>query len=193
LLALLLLTLRGTPFIYYGEEIGMKEAKLPKSKLKDPIGLKWYPLHRGRDGCRTPMQWEAHKKAGFSKASAFWLPVGPEVERRNVATQEGDAQSLLNFYKRLIRMRKELPVLTEGSYQSVTEGIPEDCFCFRRKSGQQELLICLNFSLSRREIPFGGQEEPELLVSTDWQRLEDESRGKTAALEPFEGRLYRIN
>ena len=83
LLLLLLLTLRGTPFIYYGEEIAMKEAVLSKKKLKDPVGVRWYPLHRGRDGCRTPMQWNDSEYADFSKTEP-WLPLGSDSETLNV-------------------------------------------------------------------------------------------------------------
>jgi alpha-glucosidase len=190
LLALLLLTLRGTPFIYYGEEIGMKEARLPKDKLQDPIGRKWYPLHRGRDGCRTPMQWENGPGAGFSTAEP-WLPLGPEVEARNVANQVKDPHSMLNFYKQLIRLRKELPALTGGDYQSITASVPEECFCYRRQTDQQSLVVCLNFSAQTQMISLTDAERINLQVSTNPERKEN-TTGSEIKLEPYEGCLLKV-
>ncbi len=191
LLALLMLTLKGSPFIYYGEEIGMKEALLPKSKLKDPVGLMWYPLHRGRDGCRTPMHWASGNQAGFSAVEA-WLPPGPEIDLRNVQVQQGDPYSLLNLYKQLIRLRKELPALFEGSYQSVTEGIPEDCYCFLRQAGSQTLAICLNFSQQARQFVLGEPGYPQLLFSTGPAAAKPDTDYQPLKLGPFEGCLYKL-
>jgi alpha-glucosidase len=191
LLTLLLLTLRGTPFIYYGEEIAMKEAKLPKNELKDPVGLKWYPFHRGRDGCRTPMQWNDNIYAGFSNKEP-WLPLGPEVEKRNVAYQEHDSYSQLQFTKELIWLRKELPSLIEGDYRSLIEGIPKDCFCYLRQSTSQKLIICLNFSSRRQEINLRtANGNNSILFSTNPER------GRKAfafplTLEPEEGCLINF-
>lgn len=170
LLALMLLSLRGTPFIYYGEEIAMKEAKLPKDSLKDPLGVKWYPLHRGRDGCRTPMQWDNSRYAGFSGVEP-WLPVGPETEQRNVNVQVRDLRSQLNFVKKMIWLRKSLPALLEGSYLSITEGVPESCFCYFRETDQQKLAVCLNFSSRRQEIKLKkANGSSSLLISTNHER-----------------------
>ncbi len=170
LLSLMLLTLRGTPFIYYGEEIGMKEAKLPREKLRDPVGVKWYPFHRGRDGCRTPMQWDGSSLVGFSHSEP-WLPIGPDADRQNVAVQEPDYHSQLNFVKKMIWMRKSLPALLEGDYQSITEGVPEDCFCYYRRVKGQRLAIFLNFSLQGREIDLQKvNNAASLLISTNPER-----------------------
>jgi alpha-glucosidase len=188
LLALLLLTLRGTPFIYYGEEIGLKEALLPKTKLKDPIGVKWYPLHRGRDGCRTPMHWTAGSGAGFSTAET-WLPLGPEVEARNVQVQQSDPHSLLNLYRKLIQLRKELPALYEGTYRSIIEGIPEDCFCFLRQAEGQTVAICLNFSPQQRQFTLSDWGQPQLLFSTSPARAKADI-DQQLTIDPYAGCLY---
>ncbi len=132
ILAMLLLTLRGTPFLYYGEEIGMLEAKLTREELRDPFGIRWYPIYPGRDGCRTPMQWDSSPKAGFTKAEP-WLPVGPEHEKLNVAGAGKDPRSHLNLVKRLIRLRKQSPAMLEGEYEAITAGIPGNCFAYSRK------------------------------------------------------------
>ncbi|NLA27719.1 MAG: DUF3459 domain-containing protein, partial [Firmicutes bacterium] len=186
LLAMLLLTLRGTPFIYYGEEIGMKEVPLPRRLLQDPVGKKWYPFHRGRDGCRTPMQWSGGPGAGFT-AGEPWLPFGPELERRNVAFQDGDPHSLLNFYRKMIWLRKEMPALLEGSYRSVVEGVPGDCYLYLRESEGQKVLAALNFSAGRREIKLPSALLPaRLIISTDSHRSAN-TLEKTLDLSPYEG------
>ena len=191
LLAMLLLTLRGTPFIYYGEEIGMKEARLPRRLLQDPVGKKWYPFHRGRDGCRTPIQWSGGPGAGFTTGEP-WLPVGPEVEKRNVAAQEKDPASLLNFYKKMTWLRKELPALLTGSYRSVTHGVPGDCYLFLRQSEEQKLLVALNFSPRRRKLALPPQFLPaRLLISTDQSRPA-KTLHQSPALGPHEGCLLQI-
>lgn len=191
LMAMMLLTLRGTPFIYYGEEIGMKEATLPKSKLKDPVGLRWYPLHRGRDGCRTPMQWSSGSNAGFSTAEP-WLPVGPEYEHRNVSNQADDPASLLNLMRRLIWKRKELPALLKGEYRSLQEGIPGDCYLYLRKIEQQELLVSLNFSNRKNVVnPPGIKGKGQLILSTNPDRPAGEISFPLELL-PMEGCLVKI-
>ncbi len=192
LLTLMLLTLRGTPFIYYGEEIAMRQAKLPKQYLKDPIGVKWYPLHRGRDGCRTPMQWDNTENAGFS-ASEPWLPAGPIIEGHNVAEQAIDPHSKLNFTKELIWMRKDLPALLEGNYRCITENIPGDCFVFLRQTDLQKLAVFLNFSSRRQEIKKAKTGDSSfLLISTN----PDRKRGRVTfplSLEPNEGCLVDLS
>ena len=192
LLMLMLLTLRGTPFIYYGEEIAMKEVKLARKYLKDPIGVKWHPLHRGRDGCRTPMQWNNSKNAGFS-SSEPWLPVGTIIKEHNVVEQEEDPHSMLNFSKELVWMRKSLPALMEGNYLCFEEDIPKDCFCYFRLVDSQKLAVFLNFSSRRLDIKgenFKGR--MHLLTST----IPERSRGKITfpfTLEPDEGCLVDLS
>lgn len=186
LLAMLLLTLRGTPFIYYGEEIGMQEIRLPRRMLLDPVGKKWYPFHRGRDGCRTPMQWDAGPAAGFT-AGEPWLPVGSKAAQRNVAYQEKEPSSLLNFYKKMIRLRKELPALLRGSYRSVVEGVPGECYLYLRELEEQKLLLALNFSAHRQELNLPpGLRPARLLISTDPCRLTG-ALDDPPVLSPLEG------
>lgn len=166
LLMLMLLSLRGTPFIYYGEELAMQEAKLSRFDLKDPVGKKWYPLHRGRDGCRTPMQWDSTDRAGFS-TSEPWLPLGSEADRKNVEEMEKDPCSVLNFTRDLIWLRKQQPALLKGIYESITIGVPKDCFCFFRQSDSQRVAVFLNFSAQKKEIDFPrGTSNYRILIST---------------------------
>ncbi len=193
LLMLMLLTLRGTPFIYYGEEIAMKEAKLSREELRDPVGLKWYPLHKGRDGCRTPMQWNGGKYAGFSKSEP-WLPVGPDIKSYNVREMESDLQSLLSFTKKLIWMRKGLPALLEGEYKSlIDKASGRHCYYYLRETGDQKLLICLNFSLRRQEIYMPGRNAVgRVLISTLYDRDLKPAITNPFVLEGLEGCILKL-
>src|SRR5438270_1090161 len=116
----LYLTLRGTPIMYYGEEIGM-ENNDPKRKedVKDPIGKIGWPKEKGRDGERTPMQWDNSKNAGFTTSSTPWLPVPSSYKQRNVEVESKDPSSILNFYKQLMSLRREMPALRDGTYTAV--------------------------------------------------------------------------
>ncbi len=139
--AVMLLTLRGTPFLYYGEEIGMTNVEIPKTQWRDPVG---------RDGCRTPMQWSGAAFGGFtSGATAPWLDCG-DFARVNVATQRDDAASMVSFYRRMIRLRRENPVLEEGDLK--IEESAEDTFVFHRVLGGSRAIVALNFSAEPRTI-----------------------------------------
>jgi alpha-glucosidase len=137
----MLLTLRGTPFIYYGEEIGMRDAAIPAGSKRDPVG---------RDGCRSPMQWSDALSGGFSTNAETWLPCG-DFKTVNVARQLNDPHSMLSLYRRLIELHKSTPALTEGSYRAF-EGAPEDCLVFHRDTAAQHLVVALNFTAEPREI-----------------------------------------
>jgi alpha-glucosidase len=154
--AMMLLTLRGTPFIYYGEEIGMRDAIVHADRKRDPVG---------RDGCRSPMQWSATSNGGFSTGGTPWLPCG-DFSAVNVARQTNDPHSMLSLYRRLIRLRKQTPALLEGSYRGF-EGAPEDCLVFHRETPAQHLIVALNLSNEPREIrtPAG-----KILLSTILER-----------------------
>jgi len=142
--ATLLLTLRGTPYMYYGEEIGMRDIKVKRSEIMDPPGKRYWPLYKGRDGCRSPMQWDASIYSGFSK-SRPWLRVHPEYPRRNVSSQLQDEHSLLSFYKRLIGLRRQSIVLRRGNFSVVEHNNPT-CLVYLRSHAKKSNLIALNFS-----------------------------------------------
>jgi alpha-glucosidase len=148
--AALLLTLRGTPFIYYGEEIGMREVVLKRSQILDPVGLRFWPFYKGRDGCRTPMQWNSKTNAGFS-AGQPWLPLHSNWQERNVEKQAKDSGSLLNFYKELIALRKSEEVLVRGSVQFM-QGAPKNVLAYEREYLNKKAWIFLNFSDKARGI-----------------------------------------
>ena len=142
LLATMLLTLRGTAFIYYGEEIGMEEAAIPYEEIQDPEGKNLWPEKPGRDGCRTPMQWDASQYAGFSTVKP-WLPVNENKEKINVARQKQDQNSLLNHYKSLIELRKGSSVLKWGRLQVLESS--REVFAYLRFESGKRLVVALNF------------------------------------------------
>ncbi len=154
--AAMLLTLRGTPIIYYGEEIGMPQSRIPRSSMDDPIGKKFWPLPVGRDGCRTPMQWSADEHAGFSRAEP-WLPVDPSYVERNVERQDADPASLLNWYRRLIRLRGEKPSLRAGGYRAVG-GVPRGVFAYLRELEEEKVAVLLNFTPRALSLAVGTRE-----------------------------------
>jgi len=185
LLAMLLLTLPGTPFIYYGEEIGMRDPKLPKKLIKDPVGKNLWPFHKGRDSQRTPMQWDGSEQAGFTQGTP-WLPVGPQLDSRNVETQKHDPTSLLTFWRNMIWLRKDQPALLAGNYQSRTD-VPRDCYVYTRSSGKEELLVALNFSRKTRAITLP---RPGQVLLTTHEKNSD--TGGKLTLAPLEGCIVAI-
>ena len=149
--AVMLLTLKGTPFIYYGEEIGLRNIPIKrKADVKDPIGRTFWPIHKGRDGCRAPMQWNSEINAGFSH-NPPWLPVHQDYTTRNVAQQVSDPDSLLNFYKQIITIRKSEPALQRGDFTPLTED-PHHILAYRRSLDDDDLVVILNFS--SRDLQF---------------------------------------
>ena len=116
IVATLLLTTRSTAMMYYGEELGMvTSTPTRKEDVKDPIGITGWPKEKGRDGERTPMQWDVAKHAGFSTADMTWLPVAADAKTVNVHAEEGDPNSLLNWYKQLIALRRRDATLRDGA------------------------------------------------------------------------------
>lgn len=164
LAALMLLTLRGTPFLYYGEEIGMHDVVIPPHRVCDPVGKRFPGL--GRDPERTPMQWTADRNAGFTPAPEPWLPVADDYAMLNVAAQKQDPASLFSLYRRVIWFRKTAPALTQGTYRSVDA--PEQTFVYYREHRAQRLLVALNFSEEPHQIEL--EEEGIVVLGTDGAR-----------------------
>jgi alpha-glucosidase len=152
LMAALLLTTRGTPQMYYGEEIGMRTTDpARKEDVHDPIGKIGWPKEKGRDGERTPMQWDSSTQAGFTTAAKPWLPIPPSAKTYNVETEKRDPHSIFNAYVQLLALRKSEPALRDGSYESIDKN-DADLFAFLRKSGGQTILVALNMSGKEKTI-----------------------------------------
>ncbi len=151
LTATLLLTLRGTPMMYYGEELGMQNND-PKTKeeVQDPIGKIGWPAEIGRDGERTPVQWNADVNAGFSTAKP-WLPVSPNYKQVNVVVESSDKNSVLNFYKQLIRLRKTEDALMHGTYVAMDEK-NQDVLSYLRKTNKGSVVVALNMTPASKVV-----------------------------------------
>lgn len=152
----LLLTLRGTPFLYYGEEIGMRDISLRRAEIMDPPGKRYWPLYKGRDGCRSPMQWDDTIHAGFSSTQP-WLPVHPNYQVRNAKSQLNEPDSMYNFTRELIALRRAKPALQRGDF-NLLNSQPKDTLAYLRRIPGQTILVALNFEdrpVNIREIPPG--------------------------------------
>lgn len=198
----LMLTLRGTPFIYNGEEIGMTDAVFTDiAQLRDMMAVRQYELATGmgmpadeaaamacahtRDRCRTPLQWQNAPNAGFSPAGVeTWLPVNSNyAEGINVEEEQGDPASMLSFTRQMLALRRATPALIAGDYTSLLEDHAE-CLCFLRTFEGQTCLVVLNFSDKEQSLTFEGLHAQRLLFSSA-RRL---GPGDLQALEitPFE-------
>lgn len=145
LLACLLLTTPGTPFIYYGEEIGMRDCPPERIEdVQDPMGrLKW-PEYKGRDGARTPMPWDATENGGFTRGRP-WLKLAPDLRTRNVQAQQRDRGSLLSWYRTLIALRRAHPSLALGSLTLIPAAAPS-VLAYTRRGEDENILVQLNMS-----------------------------------------------
>ena len=147
------LTLRGTPIMYYGEEIGMENNDpTRKEDVKDPIGRTGWPQEKGRDGERTPMQWNSAANAGFSKVTP-WLPVSPSYQTHNVASESKDPNSVLSLYKKVLALRHTNEALLEGKYTALNEDDPNVMSYLRSYKGKA-VLVALNMSDSPQKASF---------------------------------------
>ena len=189
---MLLLTLRGTPTLYYGDEIGMQEASIPPEQQQDPWGIRVPGL--GRDGCRTPMQWNDQPGAGFSpiEASLPWLPINANYRATNVEMQLRDHDSFLNLYRQLLALRKSSPTLQIGDFAEIDPG-HEHCFAYRRiRSGSPEYIVLLNFSAEEISIKMDLSGKGSLELSTFLDRMEVVELAHLS-LRKYEGVIVQID
>jgi alpha-glucosidase len=155
LLATILLAPRDAALIYYGEELGMMDyGPLRKQDVRDPIGIIGWPKEKGRDGERTPMQWNAGKDAGFSTAAKTWLPINPDYKTVNVAAEQRNPDSILNYYKTLIRLRKENPQLRDGAFVLLDPNNQNVLSYLRQTPDGKSVLVTLNFTGVPQHVSF---------------------------------------
>jgi alpha-glucosidase len=181
--AMLLLTLRGTPFVYAGDEIGMTDGEVPADRVVDVDG---------RDPERTPMQWDGSPCAGFTSGDP-WLPIGRDAATVNVAAQRDDSASMLALYRRLIRYRTGSAALRGGDYRSLPDA-PDGCFAYLRTAGEERLLVALNFTgQPLTSVPALGAERGRLELATDPARADgEEVELRPLRLGPDEGMVVRL-
>ena len=190
LVQMLLLTLRGTPTLYYGDEIGMHDVEIPPELVRDPQGIR-SPGY-GRDPVRTPMQWDASPNAGFCPEDVEpWLPVADDYTKTNVEVEQDDPASMLSLVRRLLRLRKELPALILGAYRPLEAG-NDQVISYLREDEESRVLVALNFAADglKLEHPLGGG-EGEILCSTYPHRT-GSANPRRLELGPYEGVVVQL-
>ncbi len=161
-LSALLMSLRGSVCLYEGEELGLTEAELAFADLQDPYGIRFWPEFKGRDGCRTPMVWEAKAKNGGFSAAKPWLPVPAEHLPLAADAQAGDENSLLEHYRRFLAFRRAHPALAKGDIAFLdTQG---DAVAFTRRLGNEEIVCAFNLGAHPAAIDLGGPAAPQPLA-----------------------------
>jgi alpha-glucosidase len=195
---MLLLTLRGTPTYYQGDEIGMENVRIPLDMLQDPPAVNQPELADllGRDPERTPMQWDDSPNAGFTSAEARpWLPLADNYKEENVAGQLDDPRSFLNFFRTLVAYRKASPALSVGAYRHIqleSAEARESCLIYERESSGERLLVALNFTGQEQKVslPFSGA--VKIILSTNMDREGDVDL-PTFTLKPNEGCIINLS
>jgi alpha-glucosidase len=190
--AMLLLTLRGTPTLYYGDELGMENVPIPPEQEQDPFGRNMPGTGQGRDPERTPMLWDTSENAGFTDAHVEpWLPLSPDWRDRNVAVQRRDPTSMLTLTRRLLALRRATPALSVGDFHTLA--IEGDVLVFLRRAGPSTFLIALNLEPQPKAILF--KEDPpiqgRIALSTHLDR-EGEAVSGDLALRADEGVIVEV-
>jgi len=188
--AIMLLTLRGTPIIYYGDEIGMLDMENVGVNSLDP----WPDLaglpHLSRDASRTPMQWDASSGAGFSSLPDPWLPIHPRSSENNVAALQTDSNSIYNLYSALLELRKSSPTLNRGTYRGLDDQ-PEGSYVYLREWVDERYAVALNFGSDPCNISIPGEERGRVVVSSHLDRDGEENLAELP-LRENEGVVIRL-
>jgi alpha-glucosidase len=168
--AMLLLTLRGTPTLYYGDELGLAGVSIPPDRAQDPWEKRQPGLGLGRDPARTPMQWDASPYAGFSSQEP-WLPVTDDYRTLNVAEAQTDPQSVLTLYRRLISLRRDEAALHAGAYRLVYAD--DDVLAYERRAGSRRFCVALNLSRTATRLSRPEWSHSTIVLSTHLDREGD--------------------
>ena len=182
--AMLLLTLRGTPTLYYGDELAMANVTISFGEVKDPWEKNVPGFGIGRDPARTPMPWDGSPHAGFTTAVP-WLPLSPDAASINVAAQQENRASILHLYRRLLRLRHAEPALMLGAYQAGPSS--DEVLLYVRQWGERQLLVALNFSDVTQKIKLSVTTGPGTILLSTYMDREGEGTGNELSLRPHEG------
>ncbi len=209
MLATILLTLRGTAYIYQGDEIGMTNCEFESiDEYNDVQVLNAYNAlvvngkgHEktflkaankiARDHARTPMQWDNKRNAGFSESKKTWLKVNPNFKSINVAAQEKDKNSILNFYKKLLFFRKENPVLIDGKYIDLRPNCNR-IWAYLRENEQESLIVVCNFTNKPQDFNLNYSSEQVEYILGNYNFEKSKTATKKYSFLPFESRVYRV-
>jgi len=190
LMAMLELTLRGLPVVYYADELGLPDTPIAPKDVRDKWELRVTGRGLGRDPARTPMPWNSENGNGFTEATP-WLPIGPAAAQLNVRTENRDPQSLLNMYRHLIHLKANSPALTEGDYHSVNIGSGY-VYAYVRETEMQRFLVMLNFDSRHAHVMLRGS-VGRWVAGTHMVEGDGEMAVAGAlSLEPYEGRVYEL-
>jgi alpha-glucosidase len=195
--AMLLLTLRGTPTMYYGDEIGMHDVPIPPDRVQDPFEKNVPGLGLGRDPERTPMQWDPSPNAGFTSPGVPpWLPLPADFAQVNVSAQQEDPRSILSLYRQLLALRRAEPALSYGTFHPVdTHQSGDDVLAYRRRHGDREFLVVLNLSDHAKQIETKDETDPlrqgRIVLSTHLDR-KDEPIDRSLNLRGDEGLIVAL-
>jgi alpha-glucosidase len=181
--AMLLLTTRGTPTMYYGDEIGMPRVEVTPDCVQAPWEKNEPGLGVGRDPSRTPMQWDESANAGFSLAQP-WLPIEPNHQDHNIALLRRDPRSILSLYRRLIELRRAHPALHRGAARVISSD--HNVLTFERTMDDKRIVVMLNFSPDARPMPASTAVRHRILLSTHMDR---EGTGAINELRGNEGAI----
>jgi alpha-glucosidase len=188
--AMLLLTLRGTPTLYYGDELGIGRVEIAPSDVQDPRELREPGLGLGRDPVRTPMPWDASDQAGFTTGTP-WLPLNADARERNVERQSRDPGSLLALHRRLLALRRAHPALAIGTIE-LLGGVEDDVLAYVRREGSERLLVALNLGSRARTLVLpDGVQRLRILASTLSTTVVT-TGGERLALRPDEGLVLAL-
>ncbi|WP_341990998.1 alpha-amylase family glycosyl hydrolase [Azorhizobium sp. AG788] len=186
--AMLLLTLRGTPTLYYGDEIGMTTVPIPPDRIQDPYEKNVPGLGLGRDGVRTPMPWDGSPNGGFTDATP-WLPLDANFPENNLMQHRGAPASLYTLYQTLLRLRRAHPALAVGRYQPV--GVAGDLLLYVRAHAGERFLVALNLGGAPAVATFAPGADGRILLSTFCDRVDEPVTG-ALALRGAEGVVVRL-
>lgn len=188
--AVMLLTLPGMVFVYYGDEIGMRNVDIPPELVQDPAAKGDPKRGIGRDPERTPMQWSAEKNAGFSTAAKTWLPVSSDYYERNVELEGKDPNSFLSLYKALCRLRKNSEAIRRGE-MTVLDTDHDHVLGFGRRKEGEAYLTLVNFSAEPANVTLPKGLAKLLLSSQPETKLSDSLNGKVELL-PHEAAVFSL-
>ncbi|UAL42023.1 alpha-glucosidase family protein [Shewanella inventionis] len=185
----MLFSLRGSVCSYQGEELGLTEAVIDFEQLQDPFGIAFWPMFKGRDGCRTPMPWiQSADNAGFSHTQP-WLPIAPEHINSAVDVQEADSHSILNSYRHFLAWRKQQDVLIEGDINFIDAG--QNVLAFIRTLGAQRMLVLFNFTAQQCRFDLGQLNVTDIVQGHGLESGHVESQGgSTSVILPGYASFY---
>ena len=200
-----ILSMRGTPYCYYGDELGMTNIGFDSiEQYQDIAAINGYKkvvseggdvdlfLKRlkffSRDNGRTPMQWDDSANAGFTDGTP-WLPVNPNYGTLNVAAQEGDPNSCLNYFRKMVKLRRENPVLVYGAYELLFREHPQ-VYAYTRTLGEEKMLVLLNFSAEAAELELPADLTTGEILIDNYETVSAE--GAKVSLQPYQAVIYRL-